>query len=494
MRKPLFILALSGLLLPISSCANGENQSTSKESGNTIWPVSSEDAKPSSESVSSSNEKVTRVATIEFGDLEDLSISGTPDSSSYKVDGIHVSNVAFGSCFGDTRKESSANSHALRMGSGKKIGSLTISFSSPYCVKEAYVYASKYEVDSSVNYNFSSSVNPNGMDIVIDSTTSAKFTYLNLDNGKGDLSTDVTFGAKAKGRIFVHKIELLIEENGSGSSSSSQSSASSEQSSVSSESHSSESSSSSSKGEPDIDPSGYYKGIDWNATGATLKTALSKVISNGAKAIGYDNLWNAYKTTDVREDGTVWDMYSNVHFNFSQKAGNYSKEGDCYNREHTIPQSSFKSTSGNAYMKCDLFNVVPTDGYVNNRRSNFPHGNVSSATYTSGNGSKLGTGNNNGYNGTVFEVVDEYKGDFARAYFFFVTRYQNYIPSMNDYAPFVKNTYPSLAPWAIKTYLAWNDMDPVSEKEIKRNDEVYKIQNNRNPFIDHPEAVHKIWG
>lgn len=251
----------------------------------------------------------------------------------------------------------------------------------------------------------------------------------------------------------------------------------------------------SSSKEASIETEGYYKGIDWSLTGTELKTALFNVISKDTVAIGYKNLWSAYASTDVKEDGTIWDMYSNKEYDPVKghaNAGSYKVEGDAYNREHTIPQSSWKSTNISSTIECDLFHVYPTDAYVNNRRANYPHGNVSKATYTSGNGSKLGTGDNHGYSKTVFEIVDEYKGDFARTYFYFVTRYQNYISSIS-YDAFAGNTYPSLSSWAIKTFLEWNKNDPVSEKETKRNEAVYKIQNNRNPFIDHPEIAEQIW-
>lgn len=235
----------------------------------------------------------------------------------------------------------------------------------------------------------------------------------------------------------------------------------------------------------------YYSGIDWNTSGASLKTSLCGLI-NSHTSLGYDGLWTAYKTSDLDSNGKIWDMYSNYRWTpDSEKCGTYSVEGDCYNREHTIPQSVFSKANP---MVCDLHHVYPTDGKVNGMRSNYPHGNVSSATYTSGNGSKLGTGSdvNYGYTGKVFEVIDEYKGDFARTYFYFVTCYQ---ANMSGYTfdSFAKNTYPSLLEWALKVYLEWNDLDPVSAKEITRNDKVYSLQNNRNPFIDHPEAAHKIW-
>ena len=249
-------------------------------------------------------------------------------------------------------------------------------------------------------------------------------------------------------------------------------------------------SSSSNSSTPSPEPKGYYKNVDWSLTGAALKTALFKTISTGTKDVGYNGLLNAYKTTDITSNGTVWDMYSNERYVYSSGfCGSYSEEGDGFNREHTIPQSIF---SKNSPMRSDLFHVYPTDAYVNNKRSNYPHGNVSTATYTSHNGGKLGKGNNHGYNKTVFEVVDEYKGDFARTYFYFVTRYQDKMADWS-YDAFSRNSFPSLASWAIQTYLEWNDKDPVSEKEIKRNEAVYGIQKNRNPFIDNPDAAHAIW-
>ncbi len=512
----LSILAITAIF-SIFSCSDFNDHSSSSPSsdGSSQSGGSSSSNQPSSSSASSSSntssssshhsssgEETISKASLSFGELLPSSdFSTSPTNESYLADGIGVSSVVFNVCYGTSRTKTNEDSYALKMGSGKKTGSFTINFNKKYIIKQANIYASKYKSDSAVEYRCFTSANQTGMKITIDSETKEEYSYLYLDNEIKEASSSLTFEASGKGRIYVYKVELLISNGGGGSldsgtsSSSSQSSDSSSSSSWGQSSEfSSSSSSSSSDTTPDIESSGYYQGVDWNTSGAELKTSLHSIISKNAKAIGYDALWNAYESSDVKEDGTIWDMYSNESFDpRNDRAGNYKKEGDCYNREHTIPQSSWKGTGGSGSMKCDLFHVVPTDGYVNNIRSSYPHGNVSNATYTSKNGSKLGTGDNNGYNGTVFEVIDEYKGDFARSYFYFVTRYQNYIPSVN-YAAFAKNTYPSLSSWALKTYLAWNDLDPVSEKEIKRNEAVYKIQNNRNPFIDHPEAVDKIWG
>lgn len=236
-------------------------------------------------------------------------------------------------------------------------------------------------------------------------------------------------------------------------------------------------------------PSYYQSSIDLTLRNAELKTNLHNIIESHT-SIGYKALYNAYLKTDLREDGTIWDMYSNVKFKPSENSGNYKKEGDMYNREHTIPQSIFSEKDP---MKCDLFHVYPTDGYVNNRRSNFPHAEVGSTTYVSSNNTKVGSSKTSGVSGSVCEPADEYKGDFARTYFYFVTCYQTKLAGFKNFAAFSNNTYPSLSSWAIKLYLKWSKEDPVSEKEIKRNEEAYKIQKNRNPFIDFPGIENLIW-
>ncbi len=242
---------------------------------------------------------------------------------------------------------------------------------------------------------------------------------------------------------------------------------------------------------PDIS---YYSSIDWTATGATLKTALYNLISKNFSSVGYDNLWSAYATTDVDEDGYIVDMYSSYQHEPPSKGQNsYSYEGAGINREHVTPQSIFKSTGANSNLKSDLFNVYPTDGYVNNRRDNYPHAEVKSATYTSSNGCMLGTSDVDGLSGSVFEVPDQWKGDIARSYFYTVTCYQNYVSSFASFSTFSKNTYPSLSSWAVDLYLEWNDLDPVDDWERERNEKVYAKQGNRNPFIDYEYAAHLIW-
>lgn len=247
-------------------------------------------------------------------------------------------------------------------------------------------------------------------------------------------------------------------------------------------------------------PSGYYNTA--TDTGYTLKTQLYNIIK-GHTDNGYAGLYTTYQTSDVdnfyENDGTVLDMYSenpsgtdpyNYSTGSTQRCGNYSVEGDCYNREHIIPQSVFNEQSP---MVADAHFITPTDGKVNGMRSNYPHGTVSSATYTSQNGSKLGSSSVSGYSGTVFEPINAFKGDIARMYFYFATRYENTVAGYS-YAMFDGSSNKVFTTAFLNTLLAWHAQDPVSAREIARNNAIYTRQGNRNPYIDHPEYVNQIWG
>ncbi len=245
-------------------------------------------------------------------------------------------------------------------------------------------------------------------------------------------------------------------------------------------------------------PTGYYNSAQ-GLSGYELKTALHLIIKNGHSAQSYDALYNAYHDGDTDpEDGYVWDMYSENPngpdpYNFTHytdKCGNYSSEGDCYNREHLFPQGIFNEASP---MKTDYFHVVPTDGKVNGIRSSYPFGVTNSPNYTSQNGSKRGPCSASGYSGTIFEPIDEFKGDIARSMLYFATRYQDKVTSWNH--DMLNGTSTQVyADWFIDLMVEWHTNDPVSNKETVRNDVGYSFQGNRNPYIDHPEYVNLIWG
>ena len=239
----------------------------------------------------------------------------------------------------------------------------------------------------------------------------------------------------------------------------------------------------------------YYQNAN-GKKGAQLKTALCGILweTRYNPALSYNELWTAFHTTDVRSDGKIWDMYSdktNYEPGGSAQGHNYSGEGDSYNREHSFPASWFGS---NTPMYTDLHHIYPTDGYINNRRSNYPFGETNGNTYKSHNSfSKLGSCTVSGYTGTVFEPADEYKGDFARTYFYMVTCYEEkladwYSKNSESRATIDGTKYPAFQSWQLNMLLKWAKDDPVSAKEIARNTAVKNLQGNRNPFIDYPET------
>lgn len=238
---------------------------------------------------------------------------------------------------------------------------------------------------------------------------------------------------------------------------------------------------------------GYYTNAN-GKTGYELKTVLHNIIK-GHSTQSYSSLWAHFETTDKKANGKVWDMYSNCDFTYgSDQQDNGTGGGtecDKFNREHSFPKSWFADASP---MESDLYHLYPTDKKVNNERGSFPFGEVGSVSYTSANGSKKGSSSYAGYSGTVFEPLDEYKGDFARTYFYMATRYQDVIANWPGSAMLDGSSDKVFTTWALNMLTEWHEQDPVSAKEIARVDAVYGIQNNRNPYIDHPEYVTAVWG
>jgi endonuclease I len=251
-------------------------------------------------------------------------------------------------------------------------------------------------------------------------------------------------------------------------------------------------------------PANYYDGTA-GLSGSALKTQLRTIITNGHTDNGYGGLWTGYQTTDrdyfYENDGTILDIYSenptgadpyNFTITTNQCGGSgYVNEGDCYNREHIVPQSLFNEASP---MKNDINFIRATDGKVNGMRSNFPFGTVGTPTYTSLNGSKLGNSVSAGYSGTVFEPINAFKGDVARMIFYFVTRYGAQLSTFQSGNMLGGAEFPGLQQWELNQLLVWHTADPVSPAEIARNNASYAYQGNRNPYIDNPSFVASVWG
>ncbi len=244
-------------------------------------------------------------------------------------------------------------------------------------------------------------------------------------------------------------------------------------------------------------PAGYYNSAA-GKKGEALRIALYNIIKGHTELTYTPGLWIAYNTTDNKGNGKLASIYSDkpgatppYEFTLgSDQCGSStpSTEGGCYNREHIWPQSKFGKATP---MLTDLWIAYPTDSKVNSQRADWPYGIVLSPTWTSQNGSKLGP---NKYTGapatTAFEPIDSFKGDIARSYFYITTRYWADSAQFQDWEMATKVT---LKPWAIKMLLNWHHLDPVSAKEVKRNNAAYALQDNRNPFIDNPAYADSIW-
>ena len=242
----------------------------------------------------------------------------------------------------------------------------------------------------------------------------------------------------------------------------------------------------------------FYRSIT-KESGKDLHFKLNQLLKNTHRSISYDDLHKAYMKTDLDKeyegDRTILDMYSerpNKKDSYSYKpgkllCGNIHKEGDCYNREHLFPQGLFNKRRP---MKTDIYHVFPTDGKVNRLRDSYPFGVVSEVETETSNGSKLGYMHTKAYRGKVFEPIDEFKGDIARAMLYFAVRYKSILFKVKRTPMVHRGEY---SPWFLKLMIKWHKQDPVSQHERRRNNLACDYQHNRNPFIDNPEWVSAIW-
>ena len=264
----------------------------------------------------------------------------------------------------------------------------------------------------------------------------------------------------------------------------------------------------------------YYSSVD-GKSGSNLWSAISSTANRGFSSLGYNGLWTAYKTTDVypsdpshpdyvaSRSGKIWDMYGDCAFTYgSDQCGTYSGVCDCYNREHSIPKSWFGGGTGG--IGCDIFHLVPTDGKINGVRSNDEFGEVNGGEDWNGNKSgsaaswstdkktiASAAGEVVSGSGNVFEPLDKYKGDFARGYMGTIVKWQlSNMTSGNNFFSGIYDAahYFGFTKKAVVLMMKWHREDPVSQKEIDRNNGIQKTQGNRNPFIDYPYLAEYIWG
>ena len=270
-------------------------------------------------------------------------------------------------------------------------------------------------------------------------------------------------------------------------------------------------------------PAGYYNSA--TGSGFALKTQLKRIIDANndglspeyqSVQLSYGDLYNTYELSDVdiyydhsgpipATNKVILDMYSErpsgpdsyeyIYGSAQQDNGTGGTfEGDKFNREHTIPNNVF---NGGFPMRSDAHFVVPSDKFINGARGTRPYGETNSPTSTFTNGTKIGPNRNSdyaaGYTNSVFEPIDEFKGDIARMYFYFVTRYEDGLSSYDPYDMFDGSTNQAIAQPFLDILYNWHIQDPVSQREIDRNNAIFTQHNNRNPFIDNPSYVQTIW-
>lgn len=256
-------------------------------------------------------------------------------------------------------------------------------------------------------------------------------------------------------------------------------------------------------------PAGYYNTIQ-GTKDSMLKTTLHQIIKGGERYIYGPNTyhttnkiqngdtiwkvgdlkaygtWHGFQNSDQQSDGTIWDMYSTTKRYFPIKGG--SAAG--MDIEHSLPKSWWGGDENDAYT--DLYHLNPADHAANNNKSNYPPGILNDSNKV--NNGIFFMGKDKEWNDYAFSVIDEYKGDFARAYFYVSTAYHD-MKWDASYSKYVTNdSYLTFTPYLIQVLLQWHRIDPVSEKEINRLDAISSIQHNRNPFIEYPELVEYIWG
>jgi hypothetical protein len=254
-------------------------------------------------------------------------------------------------------------------------------------------------------------------------------------------------------------------------------------------------------------PVGYYDAIQ-GTQDSVLKSTLSLIVRGGTryeygtnqyhstnnppewvagdlKAYG---TWQALPFTDRKAGGVVWDMYSNCVRYYPNKLGD---SGCSLNIEHCLPKSWWGGTVNEAYK--DLYNLNPSDQRANSQKSNYPPGHVKNADKFDNGSFRIAKANTSGYGYICWEPAPEYRGDFARTYFYMATAYE-YL-AWTAYPQFISDaTYLMFSDSIQKVLLDWHRADPVSEKELCRADQISSIQGNRNPYIDYPELVEYIWG
>lgn len=257
-------------------------------------------------------------------------------------------------------------------------------------------------------------------------------------------------------------------------------------------------------------PTGYYDAIDGKQD-SVLKSTLYSIIKGGERYFYGPNqyhsssnppewekgdlkaygTWQAMPLTDIHPDGVIWDMYSNCVRYYPKKQG---ESGCSLNIEHCLPKSWWGTGSNTDTIYRDLYNLNPSDAQANSNKNNYAPGHVQKGDKFDNGSFRMDSKSKSQYNYICWEPAAEYRGDFARTYFYMATAYEEQEWS-STYSAYINNSsYLRFTPTIVQVLLDWHRADPVSDKEICRADQISTIQGNRNPFIDYPDLVEYIWG
>ncbi len=256
-------------------------------------------------------------------------------------------------------------------------------------------------------------------------------------------------------------------------------------------------------------PEGFYEPANGLQDGE-LKDALKSLIRDHT-AISYgtgaNSTWGVFFYSDRDEEGYIMDMYCDEWY----KVSTPGQVATGCNIEHSFAKSWWGGANNDAYKDC--YHLNPSNSTANSARSNYPLGIPEKDIKTAG---SLRVGKKHhptmDVDHYVFEPKDEYKGDFARAYFYMATcyghwsngeidevlkQYNGWRTNNNDVGSkfaMQNENYLEFQPWEQEVLIQWHRQDPVSIKEIRRMDAVSDFQHNRNPFIDYPYLAEYIWG
>lgn len=226
-----------------------------------------------------------------------------------------------------------------------------------------------------------------------------------------------------------------------------------------------------------------------------LKAALHKLMDK--KNVlpygggGKGTWWGFWYTDRNPQTNECYNRYSDTKFFF--ESTNTGRAIGGMNIEHSFPKSWWGGHKNDAW--CDLYNLYPSDSKANSSKSNFVMGVVVNVKEEAGAGyDKVGTGSADGKLVNMWEPGDRFKGEFSRSYMYMATTYQNLSFTSEGAKQLQTGAYPTLKKWSSDLFRQWSKNDRVDEMEIKRNEAVYKIQNNRNLFIDYPNLAEYVWG